>query len=216
MARIGLFGGTFDPIHWGHLMLAEAAREAVALDRVEFIPAAHPPHKGLAPLTGAEERLAMVRLAVAGNPAFRVSDCELNRPGPSYSVGTAAAYDERLAEGDRLFFLIGSDTLAELPSWHEVRRLAELVTLVAVTRPGFDVDDLTGLGEALTPDQLESLRRHTVRMPLVDLASTDIRARVAEGQSIRYMVPAAVWDYIEARGLYGHGGAGQAGCEAMP
>jgi nicotinate-nucleotide adenylyltransferase len=203
MARIGLYGGTFDPVHWGHLILAETAREALELDRVEFIVAAHPPHKPDAAISPAEHRLAMVRLAVADHSAFGVSDIELRRNGPSFSVDTVAEYHRRLDADDRLFFLIGSDTLADLADWRGPRRLAELATVAVAARPGFSLDDHSTLRESLTPEQVESMRRHTIPMPLIGLASRDLRARVAQRRSTRYMTPDAVRDYIRRHGLYG-------------
>ena len=208
MSRIGLFGGTFDPIHWGHLLLADAAREALELDRVVFIPAAQPPHKSRADVSEARHRLEMVRLAVADDPAFEVSDVELRRDGPSYSADTVAHYAEQLAEGDRLFFLVGADTVAELPTWRDPKRLARMATLVAVVRPGSQLTDLSCLANTFDEDTIESLRRHIVEMPLVDLASRDIRRRASRGQSIRYMVPPAVQAYLETHDVYGGGRPG--------
>ena len=198
--RLGIFGGTFDPVHYGHLLLAEQAREAYALDRVVFIPAACPPHKKRQPRSAVAHRLTMVELAVAGNDAFCVSDMEIARGGTSYSVDTV----QRLADDNpqaELFFLIGSDTVPELPTWKDAGRLAELATLIVVCRPGAPLPPAGTLAGTLTHDQVRSLGEHVVSMPLTGLASRDIRQRVAGGQSIRYMVPPSVAHYIDEHGL---------------
>jgi nicotinate-nucleotide adenylyltransferase len=202
MTRIGLFGGTFDPIHTGHLLLAETAREALRLGRVVFIPAAQPPHKTGVRISPAAHRLDMVRIAIADNPAFEASDVELKRTGPSYSVDTVAHFHDNLEEGDELFFLVGSDSVAELPTWYEPRRLAELATVAAVARPGHPLRDLSGLAPTLGAGQIDSLRRHAIEMPQMDLASRDMRRRIAGGLSVRYMTPWAVIEYIRTHGLY--------------
>ena len=199
--RLGILGGTFDPIHYGHLLLAEQARETFALDLVLFIPAARPPHKKKRALCAARHRLAMVTLAVAGHDAFGVSDVELRRRGASYSVDTV----ERLASdhpGAALFFLIGSDTVPELPTWKQAGRLAELATLVVACRPEAPLPSASKLAGTLTREQVRSLRDHVLSMPPTGLASRDIRTRVAQGRSIRYMVPPAVEHYIHEHGLY--------------
>jgi nicotinate-nucleotide adenylyltransferase len=194
--RLGLFGGTFDPIHLGHLILAEQCREACGLDRVWFVVAGAPPHKpgGRTPVS---HRLEMARIAVAGHPAFEVSDLEAGRPGPHYSVETLEAV-RRDRPGDELFFLIGADSLAELPCWREPERIATLATVVVVNRPGIDpavTAGLPDLGPGTKPLRL-------VTIPPIGIASHDLRRRVAEGRSIRYQVPRRVEAYIEAQGLY--------------
>jgi nicotinate-nucleotide adenylyltransferase len=194
--RLGLFGGTFDPIHLGHLILAESCREACGLDRVWFVVAGAPPHKP-GERTSASDRLEMVRIAVAGHPAFEVSDLETHRPGPHYSVETLEAI-HRERPDDELFFLIGADSLTDLPSWRQPGRIAQLATIVAVNRPGIDMFDpthLPDLGPGTRPIQV-------VAVPPIGIASHDLRRRVAEGRSIRYQVSRGVEAYIEAQGLY--------------
>lgn len=196
--RLGVFGGTFDPVHLGHLILAEACREACALDRVWFVVAGSPPHKpeGRTPVA---DRLEMARIAVAGHPAFEVSEVEARRPGPHYSVETLDAIaDER--PGDDLFFLIGADSLADLPFWRQPDRIAALATLVVVNRPGIDPDPRAEPpAPALGPSARPILR---VSIPPIGIASHDLRARAASGRSIRYLVPRGVEAYITAQGLY--------------
>jgi nicotinate-nucleotide adenylyltransferase len=194
--RLGLFGGTFDPIHLGHLILAEQCRESCGLDRVWFVVAGAPPHKP-GGRTAVAHRLEMVRIAVAGHSAFAVSDIEASRPGPHYSVETLEAI-HRDHPDDDLFLLIGADSLADLPGWREPERIAQLATIVVVNRPGIEEvgpGDLAHFGPGAHP-----LRGVTI--PPVGIASSDLRRRLAEGRSIRYMVPRAIEAYIEAQGLY--------------
>jgi nicotinate-nucleotide adenylyltransferase len=194
--RLGLFGGTFDPIHLGHLILAEQCREACGLDRVWFVVAGAPPHKP-GDRTSVAHRLEMARIAVAGHPAFEVSEIEAKRPGPHYSVETLeAVHAER--PNDDLFFLIGADSLADLPYWREPGRIARLATVVVVNRPGIDPAI-----EARTPDLGPAAKPLiSVTIPPIGIASQDLRLRLAEGRSIRYQVPRGVEAYIQAQGLY--------------
>jgi nicotinate-nucleotide adenylyltransferase len=196
--RLGLFGGTFDPIHLGHLILAEGCREACRLDRVWFIVAGAPPHKP-GHRTSVADRLAMVRIAVAGNPAFEVSELEASRPGPHYSFETLEEIHRQRPE-DELFFLIGSDSLADLPHWRHPARIAALANVVVVERPMAPSAEPVpsarlDLGAAARPFQ-------TIKIPPIGIASHDLRRRVAEGRSIRYQVPRGVEAYIDAHGLY--------------
>jgi len=198
--RLGLFGGTFDPIHLGHLILAEACREACALDRVWFVVAGSPPHKpgGRTPVA---DRLEMARIAVAGHEAFEVSEAEARRPGPHYSVETIEAIAAE-RPGDGLFFLIGADSLVDLPSWRQPEKIAALATLVVVNRPAFDPPPAPDLGPGARPIV-------DVSIPPIGIASHDLRRRLAEGRSIRYQVPRGVEAYIRAQGLYRRGPAVQ-------
>lgn len=194
--RLGLFGGTFDPIHLGHMILAEACREACGLDRVWFVVAGAPPHKP-GDRTSVDDRLEMVRVAIAGHPSFEVSEIETRRPGPHYSVETLEAVHRERPEDD-LFFLIGADSLADLPQWRQPGRIVELATVVVVDRPGIAVDlsaPWADLGASARP-----FRR--VKSTPIGIASNDLRRRAAEGRSIRYQVPRGVEAYIEAHGLY--------------
>jgi nicotinate-nucleotide adenylyltransferase len=194
--RLGLFGGTFDPIHLGHLILAEQCREACELDRVWFVVAGAPPHK-MGERTAVAHRLEMVRIAVAGHSAFEPSEIEAVRPGPHYSFETLESVRGQRPDDD-LFFLIGADSLADLPFWREPARIARLATIVVVNRPGIaevDPASLPDFGPEANP-----LR--WVSIPPVGIASSDLRRRLAAGKSVRYMVPRGVEAYIEAHGLY--------------
>ena len=195
--RLGLYGGSFDPIHVGHLILAESCREACALDVVWFVVTATPPHKQ-GQRTPVAHRLEMARIAVAGNPHFEVSEIEANpAQGPHYSYQTL----ERLSQDrpdDQLFFLIGADSLDDLHKWRFRERIAELATIVVVRRPGVDPLRTRGvpdLGPAARPLCF-------VESPLIGVSSTDLRQRTAEGRTIRYLVPRGVEAYIGERQLY--------------
>jgi nicotinate-nucleotide adenylyltransferase len=190
--RLGLYGGTFDPIHLGHLILAEACREACRLDRVWFVVAGEPPHKR-GDRTSAHHRIEMVRLAIAGNLAFEVSEIETRRPGPHYSVETL---DEirRDRPDDELFFLIGADSLVDLPSWREPARIASMARIVVVNRPG--IDPPTTVSLPFEPAPL------VVEVPPIGIASSDLRRRVKQGKSCRYQIPKPVEAYIQTHQLY--------------
>jgi len=194
--RLGLFGGTFDPIHLGHLILAEQCREACKLDRVWFVVAGAPPHKR-GDRTPVTHRIEMARIAIAGHQGFEVSDLEARRPGPHYSVETLEAV-HRERPGDELFFLIGTDSLVDLPSWRDPAGIARLATIVVVNRPGMvEVDP--SLLPSFGPGTRDLL---FVTIPSIGIASKDLRQRLGERRTIRYMVPRAVEAYIEAQRLY--------------
>jgi nicotinate-nucleotide adenylyltransferase len=195
--RLGVYGGTFDPIHLGHLILAEACREACGLDRVWFVVAGAPPHKP-GDRTSVADRLEMARIAVAGNQAFEVSEIEAKRPGPHYSVETLESI-ARDRPGDNLFFLIGADSLVDLPTWRQPGRIGELATLIVANRPGVPAPDRAALEHALGPGSRPIL---DVTIPPIGIASNDLRRRVGEGRSIRYQVPRGVEAYIAEHGLY--------------
>ena len=202
MKKLGILGGSFNPIHLGHLVLAETAREALGLERVIFIPAKLPPHKTAAALAGGADRLAMVRLAVAGNPAFAVSDIELRRPGVSYTVDTVRALREKLGAGTQIYFLIGMDTVAELGAWREVAPLARLCKFTPLSRPGEPRPDAAALERAVGRLPARSILKRALAMPLIGISSSEIRRRVADGRTIRYLVPDAVAAYIRRKRLY--------------
>lgn len=203
--RIGVYGGSFDPVHIGHLLLAECCREQAALDRVLFVPAATQPHKQDRRLADPQHRIDMLRLATGGHPAFDVATLEIDRGGVSYTVDTLAAVKSAHPAAE-LCLLLGPDALAGLPTWREPRRIAELAKLVAVERES--LDDLraaattAGLAELLGADRLATLLDRRVRMPAIGIRASDLRAAVAAGRSIRYRTPRAVEAFIAAHGLY--------------
>ena len=191
--RIGVLGGTFDPPHIAHLILAEQAREQVALDEVWFIPAGDPWRKANRDVTPATHRLAMTRLAIAGVPGWLVDDCEVKREGPTYTVDTLRELRERIDEEDELFLLLGEDALADIPNWHEPERLADHAYIVVAPREGAE-------GPVTLP--FDPLRVVRVEMPYIAVSSTDLRARARLGRSLRFFVPEAVASYIEKNELY--------------
>lgn len=196
--RVGVFGGTFDPVHHGHLMAAEEARWALKLDEVLFVPAAAPPHKLDDSMAHARHRLAMLELAIAGNPAFAVSREDLDRPGPHYTVDMLTRLQAARGPGVELYFLLGADSLADLPTWRDPAGILRLAQLIVVARPGYQ-PDVAALATRLPG--LEA-RLTVVTMPLVGIAGSEIERRVREGRPIRYQVPEAVADYIRAQRLY--------------
>jgi nicotinate-nucleotide adenylyltransferase len=199
--RLGVFGGTFDPAHTGHLILAEQCREQGRLDRVLFVPAARPPHKQDAPLTPFAQRVEMLELAVAGQPAFRVDDLEKDRPGPSFTVHTLEELRRR-HPGDEFFLLLGSDTLHDLKHWYQPERIAELAGFLVMLRPDWPAFSEDELAAALNLPDRAALRYQRVQTPLIDISSRDLRRRVAEGRSVRYLLPRAVEAYINDKHLY--------------
>ncbi|HEY1375185.1 MAG TPA: nicotinate-nucleotide adenylyltransferase [Gemmataceae bacterium] len=199
--RIGVFGGAFDPVHYGHLILAEQSREQARLDAVWFVPAARHPFKADTTAAPFDRRAEMLRLAVAGQSAFRVDEIEKDRPGLSYTADTLDELHRRHPD-DELFLLIGSDTLAELPTWHAPERIVRAAGLVVMARPGHTVLSAGELETAIGLYHEEVVRLQVVDVPLIDLSSRDIRRRVAAGRSVRYMLPRAVEVYIGEKGLY--------------
>jgi nicotinate-nucleotide adenylyltransferase len=212
--KIGLFGGTFDPIHWGHLRSAEEVSETYGLDRVYFVPASIPPHKSGRTTTPARDRLKMVRLAVARNPRFAVSTVELARPGLSYSIDTIRQFSEKLGRSDSLYFIIGLDAFRDIGTWKDFKELFPLCNFIVTSRPGSkERDPLKGTGVAVKKLFCYDFRRKNYRhrsgtriyfIELTDIAisASEIRALVLKGKSIRYLVPSAVEKYIKRRGLY--------------
>jgi nicotinate-nucleotide adenylyltransferase len=188
--RTGIFGGTFNPPHAGHLIVAEHVRQELGMDRIIFVPAAIPPHKQTLEIVEGSHRLAMVQRAVEGNACFAVSDLEIRRRGVSFTVDTLEEF-KRQAPRDELFLLIGMDNLLEFQSWKDPEKIAQLATIVGLTRPGFTV------GEAAVVRNLI-----LCEVPEIAIASSTIRQRIKDGKSIRYLVPPSVEHYINEHRLY--------------
>jgi len=199
MPYVGIMGGTFDPIHYGHLAAAEGAMEALGLDRVLFLPNQQPPHKAGRPVSAAAHRAAMVQLAIAGNPRFQCSDLELKREGPSYTLHTARALKERHPEW-RMAFIVGMDSLVDLHTWYEYRTLLSLIDLVVVTRPGYSVEQRDAALAALGPELASHVR--VLETPGVAVSATELRERAAQGRSLRYLLPDPVIHYVNEHRLY--------------
>ena len=195
--RLGVFGGTFDPVHIGHLVIAEDARAALGLDEVLFVPAGEPWFKSYRRITPAHHRLAMARLATQDNPHFSVSDMEIRREGPSYTIDTLSELRRARPDAD-IFVILGVDALREIDRWRNPRRLFQMATVVGMARPGASLDP--SVLNAAIPGASDRLR--LVDSALVDISGTDIRRRVASRASIRYRVHPAVAQYIRAHSLY--------------
>lgn len=195
--RIGIFGGTFDPVHLGHLVVAADLAHALRLDRLVFMPAGRPPHKDANLVGDDDHRLDMLRLALADNPSFEISTVDLERDGPSYTADLLDLLAEREPDAT-LVFLMGEDSLRDLPTWHDPERILRRAEIGVALRPGVGVD-LAELHQRLpaTRDRVT-----VVPTPLIGISSTDIRRRVAAGEPVRYQVPDAVLAYILRNGLY--------------
>jgi nicotinate-nucleotide adenylyltransferase len=192
VTRLGLMGGTFDPIHHGHLVAAEEARSALDLAKVLFVPAGSPWQKERDDVSAGDHRLAMTQLATEDNPSFDVSTIELDREGPTYTIDTLRAVHEQYPADD-LYFITGADAISQILTWKDPDEILELACFVAVTRPGHDLGDLRERGERIV----------ILEIPALAISSTDIRERVASGRPIRYLVPDQVRRYIDEQALYG-------------
>jgi nicotinate-nucleotide adenylyltransferase len=186
--KIGILGGTFNPIHTGHLILAEEAREKLGLDKVIFVPAFLPPHKDDSGIAPARMRLEMVKLAIKGNRFFAVSDIEIIRNGRSYTIDTLKELRDRFA-GDELYFIVGSDLLKYLDVWKDLNEIVKMVKFICATRPGYP---------------LEKIPNYIATLPIraVDISAFEVRSAIKDGRSFRYLVPDKVFDYINRKRLY--------------
>jgi nicotinate-nucleotide adenylyltransferase len=194
--RVGIMGGTFDPVHYGHLLIAEIARAEFDLHRVVWVPAGDPPHKTADPVTSAEHRYAMTLLATATHPQFEVSRLELERAGRSYTLDTVLTFREQLPNAE-LFFITGADAILEILTWYRHEELIRACAFIAATRPGYDLGQLRAV---LPPEYLP--RIHPITTPGVDISSTNVRERVLAGKPIRFLVPEPVEAYIAKHRLY--------------
>lgn len=192
--KVGIFGGTFDPIHLGHLILAEQAREMASLDQVWFIPAAEPPHKLDKQITTAAHRVQMVHLAVQHHPCFHLSTMELEREGPSYTYDTLQVLRES-HPGDQFYLLVGADMVKDLPNWYKIKEILQFVQVIGLGRPGVEVENLPLMVQKRLhwiPDAIE-----------INISSTEIRQRLRQGKSVRYLIPESVYQYVREHRLYG-------------
>ena len=196
MVRVGILGGTFDPIHVGHLLVAEDARVGLDLEEVVFIPTGQPWMKSGRILSPAHHRVNMVRISIASNPFFRVSSIEIDRPGPTYTVDTLREMRHELGGEDDLYFILGSDSSEKFHQWKEPEEIMKLCTLAVVPRPGSLEHDLS----AITPSK--SGKAVLLEGPMVGISGTEIRRRVSLGLSVRYLVPDEVGSYMHRYGLY--------------
>lgn len=197
--KTGIIGGTFDPIHLGHLAMAESVREIFELNEVLFIPSARPPHKTEKRVSQEAHRLMMTYLAIKSNPYFQLSAVEIMREGPSYTLDTVNELNKKFGKGMELFFMIGTDQLAELPTWYKSKELVSKVHFIAVTRPGASFD-MAAIEEFFGESIMTHI--HQITTPGLEISSTDIRERVKLGRSIKYLVPEVVEEYIKKERLY--------------
>ena len=199
--RIGVFGGSFNPIHHGHLVLAQDVMEACELDEVLFIPCGSPNHKAAAGLAPAEHRMRMVELVTESDFRFTSFDLEIRRGSTSYTVETLEELQAECPD-DEFYFMVGTDSFPELSDWHRIHDLLARFTVIGLVRPGFEIDALAEIEFGLAPGLKERLLEQVVRGHAIGISASDIRARVAEGMAIRYLVPVEVEMYIAEHGLY--------------
>jgi nicotinate-nucleotide adenylyltransferase len=198
--KIGIMGGTFDPIHYGHLVTAEAAREKFCLDKVIFVPSGNPPHKRSKEISPGIDRVNMTVLATANNPYFEVSDIELKRDGYTYTVDTLKEFIKMYGENTRFYFITGADAVMEILTWKDVSTILKLCRIVSAYRPGSDINKFRSM-----VDELERVHRsniHLIEVPALAISSTEIRKRVKSGITIKYLLPEKVEKYILEKGLY--------------
>ena len=202
MEKVGLFGGSFNPIHLGHLIVARAVAERVGLARVIFLPCGKPPHKDENDLLDGAHRGEMVKLAIADEPMFSFSDYDLTRHGPSFTIDTVRHFRAGL-EGDvELCWIIGADSLRELPTWRSVSELVAECRIITAARPGWTTDAWDDLRHTFNDDQVARIRSGVVETPLIDISATDIRRRISSGRSVRYLMPEMVICYVRENNLY--------------
>ncbi len=197
--RIGLMGGTFDPIHHGHLVTAESVYEKIELDEVVFVPSGDPPHKPTENVTCSEHRLKMVEIATQSNPHFSVSSVEVQREGPSYTIDTVRYYSQKYPH-NKIYFITGVDAVVNIPQWKNTDGLFEHCEIIAATRPGYPTKNFFHFRDQLPRHQRKSLR--ILAVPALSISSADLRQRLWEGKSIKYLVPENVEEYIYEHELY--------------
>lgn len=205
MKKLGIMGGTFDPVHYGHLVIAECAHYEFYLEKVVFVPSGRPAHKMSHVITGAEHRYRMVEMAVAGNPKFDISREEINRAGPSYAVDTLKNFQKLYGSETELFFITGADAIVEILTWKRVDEVMGMCSFVAATRPGYSLPQLNSAIRALPPDFQKKI--FTFEIPGIAVSSTEIRQRMQAGQPIKYLLPDAVEQYIFEHEIYKGNGA---------
>ncbi len=200
--RYGIYGGSFDPVHWGHLLLAETCLRKVSLDRVVFVPSGISPHRAKSQQTSGELRAEMIELAIAGCDEFMVSRFEIERDKTSYTVETVRHFRDSLLDAE-LFLLVGADMYYDLPNWYAAGEILNTVIPVGVYRPGGPPPHPEAFQNLVSPDRLELFRRHVVKMPQIEISSTMIREAVANGESVRFLLPRSVEALIRSHRLYG-------------
>lgn len=201
-AKVALFGGTFDPIHLGHTTVAAYAAEHIGADKVVFIPAKRSPLKNLLPEAGDSDRLNMIALAIADNKSFRLSDYELKKSEPNYTLQTVREFQNEYGRDTSIYWLVGADSIDELPRWCGIVELIDECNLSVMFRSGCKPPDFSSLTAVWRTARIEKLRQNIIRTPLIDISSTEIRKRLAAGEDVSDMLHPAVADYIYKHGLY--------------
>lgn len=200
--KLMLYGGTFDPVHNGHVKVAQSAFEKLGCDKAFFIPARRSPHRSKGPLASGPERIAMLKLALADMPRFEVSDCELKRPEPSYTFDTIKHF-ARTYQNAELFWIVGADALTDLLDWHKIAQITDICTLCVMYRPGYQKPEFQGFEDHLGPERTQKLRNNVIPGPLFDISSTEIRANLLKGRQCTDLIDPRVMHYIRNKGLYG-------------
>lgn len=201
MMRYGIFGGSFNPVHWGHLLLAETCLRQANLDRVIFVPSGTSPHKEKQQQLSGETRAEMLELALAGYDEYSVNRFETDRTNTSYTIETLRHFRETLLDAE-LFLLVGADMYYDLPHWYEAAEILKIVVPIGVYRPGEPPPHVEVFQDMLPPKRLELFRRHIFKMPQLEISSSMIRSRIAKGESVRFLMPRAIESYIESHRLY--------------
>jgi nicotinate-nucleotide adenylyltransferase len=204
--RITLFGGTFDPVHMGHTAVAAAAGENIGADKVIFVPAKRSPLKAFFPEASDEDRLAMIKLAIEGKSRFNLSDYELKKTGPSYTLETVRYFRKQLGNSVSIYWLIGADTLDDLPHWYGISELIDECNLAVMHRAGFTPPDFSKFISLWGEERIKKMQRNVVETPLIDISSTEVRKRLSAGREVGGMVSPEVLHYIRDNGLYGYRG----------
>ena len=200
--KVILFGGTFDPVHTAHITVAETAAEKIGAKKVILIPARRSPHKDLKPVAADDDRIAMLKLAIAGKKLFQISPVELNRAEPSYTIDTIRYFRQKVGANCQLCWLIGADMLKDLPRWYRVDELLKECTICVMNRGGFDKPNFDSLAGKLSTEAVEKLRQNQIETPLIEISSTEIRQKLENGKSVRKFLHPDVLDYIKKHKLY--------------
>ncbi|MBU1259728.1 MAG: nicotinate-nucleotide adenylyltransferase [Planctomycetes bacterium] len=200
--KIVIFGGTFDPVHIGHIEVAQAAAENIGAKKVVLVPARRSPHKQQRPVASDKDRIAMLKLAVMDKNLFQISPIELNRAEPSYTIDTIRHFKQQFGEGCELFWLIGADMLESLPKWHKIDELMSECNICVMNRGGFEKPDFNRLTSSLNIENIKKLRKNTIETPKINISSTEIRQRLMTGGDVSGLTCPAVLNYIQKHNLY--------------
>jgi nicotinate-nucleotide adenylyltransferase len=200
--KIIIFGGTFDPVHTGHIEVAQAAAEKIGAKKAVLVPARRSPHKNLRPLAPDNDRIAMLKLAVAGKSLFEISPIELNRAEPSYTIDTIRQLKQHFGGDCMLYWLIGADMLASLPKWHKIDELLNECNICVMNRGGFEKPDFNRLADKLSKENIEKMRKNAIETPLIEMSSTEIRQKILDGEDVGKYLHPEVLNYIKSRRLY--------------